>query len=96
MWNDDLAQIAQTHSERCQFAFNNDRENGPIFRSVGENLHINLGPTDYAASIQQWTSESTDYNAITGACSAICTAYSQVKLAISYSQSRSVNSFNPT
>lgn len=82
MWNADLAQIAQAHSESCVFAFNNDRENGPIFRSVGENLNINFGPTNYVTSIQQWTSESADYNVLTGACSTSCSQYTQVKVAV--------------
>lgn len=82
MWSDELAQIAQDHAERCQFMFNNDREDLlSNFPSVGENIFVGFGDTDYQSHISTWTRESSDFNAVTGACRSSCSQYTQVQSA---------------
>jgi hypothetical protein len=78
VWNSDLAEIAQAHSERCMFAFNSQRENGPIFSSVGENIAIAMGAIDYASYVNGWTSEASDFDIQTGFCLNSCTQWTQV------------------
>jgi hypothetical protein len=73
-----LAEIAQAHSERCEFAFNSGRENGPIFSSVGENIGIHSGSTDYGAIFLGWIGEAVDYDVLTGNCVNSCTQWTQV------------------
>jgi hypothetical protein len=78
VWNSDLAEMAQGHSERCMFAFNSQRENGPIFSSVGENIALGIGPTNYENYVNEWTSEESQFNALTGECHYSCTQWTQV------------------
>jgi hypothetical protein len=79
-WSEELSGIAQDHAEECQFAFNSDRENLlSDFPSVGENIFIAPGTVNFATDVvSSWTSESVDFNAVTGECANSCTQYTQV------------------
>ena len=87
MWNDELAQVAQTYSERCMFAHNPDRASqAPSFSSVGENLAISPALGDnYEGLFMSWHNERSAYNFTTNSCSRVCGHYTQVRcIAISY------------
>lgn len=74
MWDDDLAQIAQTHAEMCVFAFNRNRGD-----NVGENFIVSMiSPADYISIIEGWENQAADFNTLTGACLTSCTQYTQV------------------
>ena len=64
MWNDELAQVAQTYSESCVFGHNPDRvSQAPSFSSVGENLAISSALVDnYEGLFMLWHDERSEYN----------------------------------
>ena len=82
MWNDELAQVAQTYSERCMYEDNPNRTSqAPSFSSVGENLALSsdLSRINYEALFMLWNNESSDYNFTTSECSSVCDHYTQVR-----------------
>lgn len=68
-----MAQIAQTHAEGCEFAFNRNRGS-----NVGENFQVTAIAADYRMLIQSWVDQSADYDVLTGSCASSCTQYTQV------------------
>lgn len=82
VWNDELAQVAQTYSEGCTFEHNDDRVNQQgSFSSVGENLAITTDSgDDYKTLFSTWENETDSYNFTTNTCSAVCGHYTQVRI----------------
>ena len=80
MWNDELAQVAQTYSESCVFQNNADRTSQQTsFSSVGENLGItSASMDDYDGLFESWLSQRNSYNFTPNTCSSICGQYTQV------------------
>lgn len=80
-WNDELAQVAQTHAEQCVFEQNANRASQvATFSSVGENVLANTATVvDYAGLVQIWFDERGDYVFSTEICNNICGHYTQVK-----------------
>ena len=87
MWNDELAQVAQSYSDQCTFQHNSDRVSQQgSFDTVGENLAITSESNDtYEDLFSNWLNEANSYNFTTNSCSMICGHYTQVhKLYNSY------------
>ena len=81
IWNDELAQVAQSYAEQCVFAHNSERSSqSPSFQFVGENLAARTGPADYIQDINNWYNEVADYTYDTNSCNegAVCGHYTQV------------------
>lgn len=81
MWNNELAQLAQDYSEMCIYGHNADRHTQSVtYTAVGENLAITTAdPGNYTYLVELWYNEVRDYNYDTGACSAVCGHYTQVR-----------------
>jgi hypothetical protein len=84
VWNEDLAMIAQSHAERCEFQINTARHNQLSgYSNIGENILTSDDFTEYRELISSnWLRESTYYNSTTGECSNACSQYTQVGNAV--------------
>ncbi len=105
MWNDDLAEIAQSHADLCVFRHNGERlsqQSVATFTSVGENLYAgSRNPISYEAAVQAWYDEVVDFAYDTRACrpGKQCGHYTQVSIiecsAVNFSmESTKLHSFN--
>jgi len=80
-WNDNLASVAQTYVEKCNFQHNSNRTSEQnIFTTVGENLMGGTGAPNYTSAVLQWHSELTNYTFSNNTCvsNAYCGHYTQV------------------
>ncbi len=83
VWNDELAQVAQTYAEQCVFDHNPGRvSQQATFSSVGENLFASTGMADYEGFVQGWYDEVADYDYASNSCGAgaVCGHYTQVSI----------------
>jgi uncharacterized protein YkwD len=71
-WSSDLAAVAQSWANRCQFEHSHNQ--------YGENLYANGGNATPADVVKDWVSEKADYDYATNSCSsgAQCGHYTQV------------------
>lgn len=80
VWDDDLADIARSHAEECQFQHNADAGIG-YPGSVGENLYISGSPSVTPADVVGlWAAEASDYDYASNTCApgAACGHYTQL------------------
>ena len=79
VWNDELAQVAQSYAEQCIFDHNDNRVSSQsTFTSVGENLLVTTASADYESFVESWFDERENYDYDSGQCSAVCGHYTQV------------------
>ena len=86
MWNDELAQVAQTYSERCMFEHNPMRDGqAPSYQNVGENIALRApftvwGENELRQLMDGWHNERNDYVFPTNMCRPghVCGHYTQV------------------
>ena len=82
MWNEELAEIAQSYSEMCIYGHNPDRHGqSTTFEIVGENLALTTASAvDYVSLVQAWYDEVNDYTYSTMECAPgkACGHYTQV------------------
>ena len=83
VWNEELAQVAQTYSEMCIFEHNGDRvSQQSTFQTVGENLAASINTNNaaqYVDFITSWYNEVADYDYEANSCTSVCGDYTQVK-----------------
>lgn len=81
-WNEELAEVAQAHAERCNFIENSNRAENVSFPTVGENLSAtDARPPNYTELVERsWFSQRTNYDYQTNMCTTpgSCTDYVQV------------------
>ena len=82
VWNDELAQFAQTYAEACIDGPNPNR-NTASFSGIGENRGFSTrADVNYGAILQQFFNERTDYDFNTPSCISAdhtCEEYRQVR-----------------
>ncbi|KAK6186500.1 hypothetical protein SNE40_008529 [Patella caerulea] len=85
VWNTDLQNLGQTFIESCHYEHNTNTGDMFGFRHIGENIYLASG--DYynlKAAVDNWHSETVNYNFTTGECSSVCGHYTQVVWADSH------------
>ncbi|XP_068938273.1 glioma pathogenesis-related protein 1-like [Petaurus breviceps papuanus] len=88
-WDADLAKIAKTWAERCEFKHNSDlhkpRKLHPTFSSLGENLWGgSIQAFSEKSAIKSWNGEVKNYDFRTRNCTRMCGHYTQIVWASSY------------
>ena len=80
IWSDGLSSVAQTYSEKCNFAYNANRTSQQsTFSSVGENLFASSASNvEYSDAVQAWYDEVSDYDYVANSCFGVCGHYTQV------------------
>lgn len=89
VWNEELANIAQSHSQQCVFTHNEmSSAQSAVFESVGENLAIvgplstTWGENELLRLLNLWANEADDYSLSENTCSGECGHYTQVILSL--------------
>ncbi len=69
VWNEDLANVAQSYAEQCIWAHNADR--GDTFNVyIGENLYASTNEPNPETAVTSWADEVSDYNFANNSCTA--------------------------
>ena len=82
-WNGQLAQLAQTWSDRCEFEHGQPQFDAAAvgYEHLGQNLYVNSDlSAGLRAGVQAWFDEKTDYSydAVSCAPGRACGHYTQV------------------
>lgn len=79
-WNQDLADWAQKHVNKCVFQHSDGSARKAAFgQHIGENLHASTAQTVTPEdAVRSWVSEAQDYDYNTNKCEGVCGHYTQV------------------
>ncbi|KAM7539557.1 hypothetical protein Aperf_G00000031414 [Anoplocephala perfoliata] len=75
-WNDELAKIAQAHSDKCGFNHDSyDDRATQTFKYVGQNLAV---ASSVIEGVDMWFGEHKDYDYNANSCRGVCGHYTQM------------------